>query len=193
MQGVEYEYQLYRKKLIDIILFRNFRKKRSTAYWWELREAASTSGIRGYIKKQQYHKLVESYNAFIPLQVSFSEKPTMPHGISGVFISSGAKIGKGCTIFHQVTIGSNTLSDSRHCGAPTIGDNVYIGCGAKIIGNVTIGNNVRIGANCVITCNIPSDCTVVLEKPRIISKDNSHNGFISYSDFTNQTNSVNSQ
>lgn len=137
--------------------------------------------------------MVESYNAFIPLQVLFSEKPTMPHGISGVFISSGAKIGKGCTIFHQVTIGSNTLSDSSHCGAPTIGDNVYIGCGAKIIGNVTIGNNVRIGANCVITRNIPSDCTVVLEKPRIIAKDNFHNNFISYSDFSNQMNSVNSQ
>ena len=53
-----------------------------------------------------------------------------------------AKIGKNCTIFHQVTIGSNTLEGSKHYGAPTIGDNCFIGAGAKIIGKVKVGDNV---------------------------------------------------
>ena len=47
---------------------------------------------------------------------------------------------------------------------------MYIGAGAKIIGNIKIGNNVRIGAGCVITEDIPDDATVVLNRPRIIAK-----------------------
>lgn len=57
-------------------------------------------------------------------------------------------------------------------GAPEIGDNCYIGAGAKIIGNIVIGDNVKIGANCVVVEDIPDNCTVVLEKPRIIRRNN---------------------
>lgn len=48
------------------------------------------------------------------------------------------------------------------------GKNVYIGAGAKIIGNVSVGNNVRIGANCVVVEDIPDNCTVVMSKPKIV-------------------------
>jgi serine O-acetyltransferase len=47
---------------------------------------------------------------------------------------------------------------------------VFIGAGAKIIGNIKIGNNVRIGASCVVVEDIPDNCTVVMHKPRIIQK-----------------------
>ena len=93
-----------------------------------------------------------------------------PHGFYGIFISSGAKIGTGCTIFQHVTIGSNTLLDSKNSGTPTIGNNVYIGAGAKIIGNVTVGNNVRIGAGCTVTRDIPDNCTVAQNAPFILQK-----------------------
>lgn len=53
-------------------------------------------------------------------------------------------------------------------GGPTIGDNCYIGAGAKIIGNIKVGNNVKIGANCVVVEDIPDNCTVVMNKPRIL-------------------------
>lgn len=49
-----------------------------------------------------------------------------------------------------------------------IGDNVYIGTGAVIIGKVRIGNNVRIGAGTIVNCDIPDNATVVMETPRII-------------------------
>ena len=77
-----------------------------------------------------------------------------------------------------MTIGSNTLRDSKSFGAPTIGNNCYIGAGAKIIGNVTIGDNVRIGANCLVAKDVPSNHTVVLQPPRLILSDNLDNTFI---------------
>ena len=52
-----------------------------------------------------------------------------------------------------------------------IGNDVYIGPGAKIFGGIKIGNNVRIGAKCVVFQDIPDNATVVLEKPRIIIKN----------------------
>lgn len=107
-------------------------------------------------------------NAFIPYSATIGNNVCFPHGLNGIFISQGANIGEGATIFHQVTIGSNTLKDSKGFGAPTIGKNVYIGAGAKIIGNVVVGNNVRIGANAVITRDIPDNSTVVSANPRII-------------------------
>lgn len=53
-------------------------------------------------------------------------------------------------------------------GAPKIGNNVFIGAGSKIIGNIHIGNNVIIGQNVVITNDIPDNTTVVSQKPRIL-------------------------
>ena len=81
----------------------------------------------------------------------------MPH-LQGIVVSRYAQIGRNCTIYHHVTIGAN---DPHGIEAPKIGDDVYIGCGAKIIGNIQIGNNVRIGANTVVTKDVLSDSTVV--------------------------------
>lgn len=125
---------------------------------------------------RKYNKICYKNNAFIALGDNLNKiinsqngKITFPHGISGIFISCNSVIGNNCTIFQQVTIGSNTLKDSKHVGAPTIGDNVFIGAGAKIIGNVKIGDNVRIGAGAIVTENIPKNSTVVAEKSKIIA------------------------
>lgn len=66
---------------------------------------------------------------------------------------------KNCTIFHQVTIGNNEHKNTERTAAH-IGDNAYIGCGAKIIGAIKIGNNVRIGANAVVVTDIDDNCTI---------------------------------
>lgn len=131
-------------------------------------------------------KILDRTNATIPCIEEISPFVT-PHGLAGIFISYGAKIGTGCTIFHQVTIGANTLPDSRGQGAPTIGENVYIGAGAKIIGSVTIGNNVRIGANAVVAFDVPDNATVVQESPRVILRDEPRdNTFITWAEYNKQ-------
>lgn len=136
-------------------------------FWWKIRNYYIDSP-KSEFWRWRYWKILYKNNAFIPIDTMFASKPIFPHGIHGVFISAGAQLGHGCTVFHQVTIGSNTLRDSKRPGSPIIGDNVYIGAGAKIIGNVKIGDNVRIGANCVITKDIPDNSTVVLNSPNVI-------------------------
>ena len=124
------------------------------------------------IKKNNYER---KYNCFIPFSAKLGNNLNFPHGLNGIFISGNAIIGDNTTIFHQVTIGSNNLNNSINIGSPKIGKNVYIGTGAKIIGNVNIEDNVRIGANCVVTQNIKANSTVVLNKPRIIIHNTKRN------------------
>lgn len=81
------------------------------------------------------------------------------HG-DGIVIASGTVIGRGMTIEHQVTIG-NRIGHEGELGCPTIGDNVFIGVGAKVLGAIHIGNNVRIGANAVVLHDVPDNATVV--------------------------------
>lgn len=92
----------------------------------------------------------------------FKSVPNFPHGLYGIIVSHNAVIGENCTIFHQVTIGEGKG------GAPTIGDNVLIGAGAKVVGGIHIGNNVKIGTGCVVTDDVPDNATVVMQKARII-------------------------
>ena len=81
------------------------------------------------------------------------------HG-TGVVIGETAVIGDNVTMFHGVTLGGtgNEKDKKRH---PTIGNNVFIGSGAKILGNITIGNNVKIGANAVVLKDVEDDRTVI--------------------------------
>jgi serine O-acetyltransferase len=118
-----------------------------------------------------YTYSLQCKGSWISLSNTFNGEPCFPHGIYGVFISGGAVIGRNCVIFQHVTIGSNTLVDSKGLGAPIIGDNCYIGTGAKIIGNVKVGNNVRIGANAVVYEDVPDNCVVTCGTQRVIQKE----------------------
>ena len=131
--------------------------------------------VLGLLRRIRYNRLLFRCQSFFPLSKSISNDIVFPHGLSGVFISNGAIINSGCVIFQQVTIGGNSLSDSKNCGFPTIGKNCYIGAGAKIIGNVKIGDNVRVGANTVVTMDVPDNATVVGSKSRIIEHNQIRN------------------
>lgn len=87
------------------------------------------------------------------------------HG-SGVVIGETAIIGDDCTIFHGVTLGGRGSSKGkRH---PTLHNNVFVGAGAKILGNIEVGNNVKIGANAVVLTDLPDNATAVGIPARII-------------------------
>ena len=87
------------------------------------------------------------------------------HGM-GVVIGETAEVGDGCTIFHGVTLGGTGKErGKRH---PTLRDGVFVGAGAKILGNIVIGNNAKIGANAVILCDIPDNATAVGVPARVV-------------------------
>lgn len=75
----------------------------------------------------------------------------------GIVINAAARIGSNCNISHNVTIG---VSRGRNAGVPTIGDRVYIGPGAVLIGAIRIGDDVAVGANAVVTKSVPDQMTV---------------------------------
>ena len=71
---------------------------------------------------------------------------------------------------HLVTIGA------ERDVSPRLGDDVFVGAGAKIVGAVTIGSRVKIGANAVVTCDLPSDCTAVGIPARVVTPNDRSDG-----------------
>lgn len=88
------------------------------------------------------------------------------HGM-GVVIGETSEIGDNCTIYQGVTLGGtgNEKDKKRH---PTLGDNVFVGSGAKILGAVKIGSGSKIGANAVVIHDLPENATAVGPLARIV-------------------------
>ncbi|GAB4312601.1 MAG: hypothetical protein Kow0069_13350 [Promethearchaeota archaeon] len=90
------------------------------------------------------------------------------HGI-GVVIGETSEIGDNCTLYQGVTLGGTSLErGKRH---PTLGNNVVVGAGAKILGPVRIGDNVKIGANSVVTRDVPDNSVVVGVPGRVVARN----------------------
>lgn len=90
------------------------------------------------------------------------------HG-TGVVIGETSIIGDDVTLYQGVTLGGTGKDKGkRH---PTIGSNVMIGAGAKVLGPITIGDNCRIGAGSVVLKNVPSNCTVVGVPGRVVRRN----------------------
>jgi serine O-acetyltransferase len=94
------------------------------------------------------------------------------HGM-GVVIGETAEIDDGCTLYHGVTLGGTSWEKAkRH---PTLGKNVVVGAGAKILGPITIGDNARVGSNSVVVKDVPAGATVVGIPARIVlAKDDTN-------------------
>lgn len=87
------------------------------------------------------------------------------HGM-GVVIGETAEIGENCTLYHGVTLGGTSWAkEKRH---PTLGNNVVVGSGAKILGPFKVGDNSKIGSNSVVVKEVPPNSTVVGVPGRIV-------------------------
>lgn len=104
---------------------------------------------------------------YIPVRANIG-KGFVIHNFSGIFICE-ATIGENFIVFQNVTIGHLRGQPAP----PKLGDNVFLGAGAKVLGSITIGNNVAVGANSVVVNDVPDNCTVMGVPARIISRDTS--------------------
>ena len=140
-------------------------------------------GFQALLSHRIAHKLAYWKIPFIPRYISYltriitgieihpkariGNRFFIDHG-EGVVIGETTIIGDDVLIYQQVTLGGTGAEHGkRH---PTIGNNVIIGAGAKVLGNITIGNNVRIGAGSVVIDNVPDDCTVVGVPGRVVQQ-----------------------
>lgn len=95
-----------------------------------------------------------------PFAASLGRRVSFQHGLHGIFVSSMATIGDDCTILHQVTIGSNIGAYKAAPAAPRIGNHVFIGAGAKIIGDITVGDGASVGASALVCVAVPPNARV---------------------------------
>ena len=140
-------------------------------------------GLQALISHRIAHKLAYWGIPFIPRYISYltriitgieihpkariGRRFFIDHG-EGVVIGETTIIGDDVLIYQQVTLGGTGKEHGkRH---PTIGNNVIIGAGAKILGNITIGDNTRIGAGSVVVDDVPEHCTVVGIPGRIVQQ-----------------------
>ena len=88
----------------------------------------------------------------------------------GVVVGETAEIGDGCTIYQGVTLGGTSLykGAKRH---PTLGKDVVVGAGAKVLGGFTVGDGAKVGSNAVVTKPVPAGATAVGNPARIIEAD----------------------
>ena len=134
-------------------LYPGFRALRMyhMAHWFQQHKWFS---VARYISQRCRHKTgIEIHPA-----AQIGKGLFIDHGM-GVVIGETARIGDDCTIYHGVTLGGTGKDvGKRH---PTLGNNVLVGAGSKILGPCTIGDNVRIGANAVVLSDVEPGATVV--------------------------------
>ena len=113
-------------------------------------------------------RLEYRYGISIPFDTRVGEGLYIGH-FGGIVVNHRSVIGRNCNLSQGVTLGA--VHRGKRQGAPVVGDGVYIGPGAKVVGAVTVGDNVAIGANCVVTKDVPDNAVVVGVPARVISHD----------------------
>ncbi len=131
--------------------------------------------FKGAISRFLVIRLGYKYGYQIDIQTEIGKGFYIGH-YGTVIIGQEAIIGSNCNVSHNVTIGS--IPKGRLKGLPTIGDRVWIGTGAVIVGKINIGSNVLIAPNCIINFNVPDNSTVIGNPARIILKDKPPEGYI---------------
>ena len=99
----------------------------------------------------------------------------LSHG-AAIIITAKAKIGENCSLRNGITIGVELRGKRK--GAPTIGDRVWIGPNATIVGKISVGNDVLIGANSYVNFDVPDHSIVIGNPGKIIYKENATEGYI---------------
>lgn len=105
------------------------------------------------ISKLYEFRIYQAHNCFIPSCCELGEGTVFGYKGIGFVIGKKVSVGRNCMISQNVTIGGR----GGHEDMPCIGDNCYIGAGAKVLGPIVIGDNVVIGAGAVMICDAPSN------------------------------------
>lgn len=146
-------------------------------FFLRIAAACSRKSILGMFYGFIVRRLGYKYGFQIPVSTSIGEGLFIGHFGPGV-VNGKAKIGKFCNLFHNITIGQ--ANRGNRMGYPTIGDYVWIGTVAVVVGNVSIGNNVLIAPNSYVSFDVPSNSIVLGNPAKIIEKEDATDSYINY-------------
>ena len=104
------------------------------------------------------------YGAEIHWRAEISPGVSLIHG-TGLVVSHAARVGPGCILFQNVTLGEGLHPETRKVGAPSLGLDVHVGPGATLIGPIEIGDRTKIMAGAVVTRSVPADSLVRPAEP----------------------------
>lgn len=144
-------------------------------YFHRIAHENKKNSIKGALSRIILRYLSYKFGFQIPVSVKIGEGFYIGH-FGTVVISPYAVIGKNCNIAHGVTIGR--ISNGNRKGTPKIGDFVWIGTNAIIVGNINIGNNILIAPGAFVNVNVPDNSMVIGNPGQIILKDNPADGYI---------------
>ena len=157
-----------RKRLTDR-RFKFYKSLRKTEYYTNCRKDF-LGRMLAKLLRLRHSILCDRYQWTIPINV-FDEGLAIVH-VGTIVVSGDAKIGKNCRIHVCTNIGSAVVKEGD--GAPILGDNVYIGPGAKLFGKIYIGDNTAIGANAVVNRSFPEgNCSIGGVPATVISQKGS--------------------
>jgi serine O-acetyltransferase len=136
-------------------------------------------GARQYVS-WKIRRLGFAFGISLPPETSIGPGLYIGHH-GGIVIHPEVRIGANVNLSHDVTIGLSSRGDRFGC--PTLGNDVYIGPGAKLFGRITIGDRAAIGANAVVTRDVPADRVAVGSPARTLEGSDGSAGYISYTDY----------
>ena len=165
------------KGLCSLIALKSYYVSESfkVCFWFRLGSYIATknnvfSKVLLFLIKIKYLGIKRKTGIQLPLLTNVDGGVMFCH-YSCIVIAQSVHIGKNASIHQGVTIGR--VFNGKYSGVPTIGDNVVIFAGAKILGNIKIGDNAVIGANAVVTKDVPANVVVAGVPAKIISTDSS--------------------
>lgn len=150
-----------RERLMDYSLGNHL-----TLYWrlFRMRERTE-SRLLADILTFFLNRMAHKRGGYIGRGAKIEGVPSLPHGLHGIYISRYARVGRGCRIYQNVTIGEVGGK------APQIGEDCLIGANAVLVGDIRIGSRARIGAGAAVSFDVPANATVVAQPPRVIARE----------------------
>lgn len=146
-------------------------------YFWRKAAKFSKNSIPGLFFRLFVRNYGYKFGFQIPVTTQIGEGFYIGH-YGTIVINPLAKIGKHCNVAHGVTIGQ--ANRGKFKGTPTIGDKVWIGTGAVIVGSIEIGSNVLIAPNSYVNVDVPDHSIVMGNPAKIIARENPTEGYIEY-------------
>ncbi len=150
-------------------------RQKKIPYFQKLWRKSQGGGVVSLFYRLLYRISAKRSHIEIPSKCKIGGGLYLAHAYC-ITINSKAQLGRNCNIHKGVTIGQENRGARKGC--PTIGDEVWIGVNATVVGKIKIGNDVLIAPNSYVNCDIP-DHSIVLGNPCIIKhKDNATEGYI---------------